>query len=94
MDELLGQDLIIQLPAVGIPLETEQDPVDHIHQHPALDNAADLFLKCLQLHIRGEVLQIAQARFCVLVSQLPCVFPQFLRPFAEDPHNIPINLQN
>ena len=94
MDELLGQDLIIQLPAVGIPLEAEQGPVDHLHQHPALDNTADLFLKCLQLHIRGEVLQITQARFHVLVSQLPCISLQLLRPFAEDLHNIPVDLQN
>ena len=59
MDELLGQDFIIEFSTIRIPFQAEQGSVDHIDQHAALHDAADLLLKFLEVDIRGKVFQTA-----------------------------------
>ena len=94
MDELLGQDFIIEFSTIRIPFQAEQGSVDHIDQHAALHDAADLLLKFLEVDIRGKVFQIAEASISVPVSEFPCIFMQLLRALAEDPHHIPVDLQD
>ena len=94
MDKLLGQDLIVKLATIRISFQTEQSSVNHIDQHAALHDAADLFLKFLEVNIWGEVFQIAEAGVGVPISKLPCVFVQLLSSLTENPYHISVYFQD
>ena len=74
--------LALQLSTIWILSEPQKCAVNYLHEHPAFNDAAHLFLEVLQINIWCKILQIAKTCINILLAEILGVFLKFLYTLA------------